>query len=60
VGRELEKTGVEVNGLAAAFQDHAAEVVSQNGSRGPTPIGEGMDVAEEKILRGLVEEELQA
>src|SRR5271165_6366355 len=59
VGREFEKTGVEMDGLAAAFQDHAAEIVGQNGSGGPTPIGKGMDVAEEKILQGLVEEELQ-
>src|SRR5208283_1073400 len=59
VGREFEKTGVEVNGIAAAFQDHAAEIVGQNGSRGPTPIGEGMDVAEEKILQALVEKEFQ-
>ena len=59
VGREFEKTGVEVNGIAAAFQDHAAEIVGQNGSRRPTPIGEGMDVAEEKILQALVEKEFQ-
>src|SRR5208337_5684182 len=59
VGREFEKTGVEMDGLSTAFQDHAAEIVGQNGSRRPTPIGEGMDVAEEKILQGLVEEELQ-
>ena len=59
VGGEFEKTGMEVNGIAAALQDHAAEIVGQNGSRRPTPIGEGMDVAEEKILQGLVEEELQ-
>jgi hypothetical protein len=33
--------------------------IVQNGSRGPTPIGEGMDVAQEEILQGLVEDELQ-
>ena len=59
VGGEFEEAGMEVNGIAAAFQDHAAEIVGQNGSRRPTPIGEGMDVAEEKILQALVEEELQ-
>ncbi len=59
VGREFEKTRVEVNGLAAALQDHAAEIVRQNGSCRPTPIGKGMNVAEKKVLQGLVEEELQ-
>jgi hypothetical protein len=27
VGRELEEAGVEVNGVAAALQDHTAEIV---------------------------------
>jgi len=59
VGGEFEQAGMEMNGIAAALEYHAFQIVIQNGSGGPTPIGEGMDVAEEKILQGLIEEELQ-
>src|SRR5271157_3085178 len=59
VGREFEKTGVEVNGIATAFQDHAAEIVGRDVARRSPPILESVDVAEEKILQGLVEEELE-
>ena len=33
VGREFEKTGVEMDGIATAFQDHAAEIVGGNVAR---------------------------
>ena len=59
VGREFEETGVEVDSIAAALQDHAAEIVGLDAARRSTPILEGMDVAEEKILQALVEKELQ-
>ena len=59
VGREFEEAGVEVDSIAAALQDHAAEIVGLQVTGRSTPILEGMDVAEEKILQALVEKELQ-
>ena len=58
VSREFQEAGVKVNGIAAALQDHAAEIVSLDAARGSTPILKGMDMAEEEILQALVEKEL--
>ena len=50
---------MEVNGVAAALQHRAFQVVVQDGSGRSAPILEGMDVGEKKILQALVEKELQ-
>ncbi len=47
VVREFQETGVEVNGVAAAFQDHAAQIVSLQAPGCPTPVVKGMHVTEE-------------
>jgi hypothetical protein len=59
VGRKFQEARVEVNGVAAALPDDAAEIIGLQATRGSTPIAEGMDVAEEKILQALVEEEFE-
>ncbi|MGO9269940.1 MAG: hypothetical protein ACLQOO_06775 [Terriglobia bacterium] len=59
VSRKFEPAGMEVKGVAAALQHDAAEIIGSDAARGATPIVEGMDVAEEKVLQGWVEEELQ-
>src|SRR5271157_335722 len=58
VSGEFQEAGVEVNGIAAALQDHAAEIVGLEVTGRSTPILKGVDVAEEEILQTLVEEEL--
>ena len=59
VGREFQEAGVEKNGVAAAFQDHAAYIVGLQAPGRSTPVVKGMHVAEEEILQALVEEEFQ-
>src|SRR5271157_319149 len=59
VGGKLQEAGVEVDGVAAALQDDTAEVVGFQAPRRSPPVGEGVDMAEEKILQALVEEELK-
>ena len=59
VGGEFEIAGVEVDGIAAAFQDHTAEIVGLQAPGRSTPVVKGMHVVEEKILQALVEEEFQ-
>jgi hypothetical protein len=59
VSGEFQEAGVEMNGIAAAFQDHAAQIVGLEVAGRSAPIVEGMHVAEEKILQALVEEEFQ-
>jgi len=50
---------MEMNGVAAAFQDHTAQIVGLQAPGRPTPVVKGMHMAEEKILQALVEEEFQ-
>ena len=59
VGGEFQEAGVEMNGIAATFQDHAAEMVGRQAPGRSTPVVKGVNVAEEKILQALVEEEFQ-
>src|SRR5436190_22658376 len=50
VGREFQEAGVEMNGVAAAFQDHAAKIVVLQAPGRSPPVVKGMHVAEEEIL----------
>ena len=50
---------MEVNGVATTFQDDSLEVVVQDAPCTAAPCGKSMDVAQEKVLQALVEEELQ-
>ena len=59
MGGEFQQAGVEVDGIAATFQDHAAKIVGLQGPGCSAPVMKGMHVAEEKILQALVEEEFQ-
>jgi len=59
VGGEFQEAGMKMNGIAAAFQDHTAKIVGLQAPRRSTPVVKSMDVAEEKILQALVEEEFQ-
>ncbi|MGB9486460.1 MAG: hypothetical protein WCD04_10165 [Terriglobia bacterium] len=58
VSREFQEAGVKVNGIAAALQDHAAEIVGLQVTGCSAPILKGVDVSEEKVFQALVEKEL--
>jgi hypothetical protein len=59
VGGEFQEAGMKMNGIAAAFQDHTAEIVGLQAPGRSAPVVKGMHVAEEEILQALVEKELQ-
>jgi len=50
---------MEVNGVAAALEYYAFQIVIENAANAPSPVVEGMHVAEEKILQRLIQEEFQ-
>src|ERR1035438_2250024 len=50
---------MEVDGVASTFQDDSLKVVVQDAPCTAAPCGKSMDVAKEKVLQALVEEELQ-
>jgi hypothetical protein len=56
---EFQQAWVEVNLVAAALQHRAAEIVIENHSGLADPVLESMDMAAQKVLHGLIEEELQ-
>ena len=56
---ELHQSRVEVDLVASAFEHRAAKVVVKNHARLAGPVLEGMDMAAQKVLHRLVEEELQ-
>jgi hypothetical protein len=57
VAGELEQARVEADVLPEALEDHAFQVVIEQGPGDPTQGGEGLDVAAEKALEGLVQGE---
>jgi hypothetical protein len=59
VSGEFQQTWVEMNLVAAALQHGAFEIVIQDDPRRAGPGLKGMHVAAQKVLRGLVEKELQ-
>ena len=58
VGGEFQQAGVEVDGVAAAFENDTLEIVIENRSGRAAPVLEGMDVSQEKVLETLIQKEL--
>src|SRR2546422_5285045 len=50
---------MKVDGVAAALQHDAAKIIGRQATGRSTPIGESVDVAEEKILQALIEKKFQ-
>ena len=56
---QFQQPGIEVNLIAAALQHRAFQIVVKNHAGLSAPVLEGVDMAAQKILRRLIEEEFQ-
>src|ERR1039457_2073715 len=59
VGTQLQQSRVEMNLVAPALQNGAAEIVIENHAGLAGPVLKSMDMAAQEVLHGLIEEELQ-
>src|SRR5271155_122275 len=59
VTAEFEKSRMKEDGVAAAFQHHALEIIVEGDAGGSRPGLESMDVPAQEVLHGLIEEKLQ-
>ena len=59
VSAQLHQTGMEVDLIATSLKYGTAQIIVQNDSRYPRPSLEGVDMAAQEVLHGLVEEKLQ-
>src|SRR5262245_12145320 len=56
---QFQQTGMKVDLIAAALQHGAAEIVIEDDAGLPTPVLKRVHMAAQKVLHGLIEEELQ-
>jgi hypothetical protein len=59
VAAQFEQPRLKVDGVTTAFEDDGFEIVIENDSGTAAPLTKGMDVAQQKVLQGLIEKELE-
>jgi hypothetical protein len=59
VAAQFEQPRLKVDVVTTTFEDDGFEIVIENGSGTAAPCRKGMHMAEQKVLQGLVEKELE-